>query len=94
MIDGVQLLLGLVIVVLTVTISLIAFQVYLILREFRSTLKKANLVLDDTEMISKAAVSKQEKVQKLGKKVRLIGEKMESIKISPKRRFFKGTKSL
>mgnify|MGYP001571384923 CR=1 FL=1 len=54
MIDITQLLLGIVIVVLTVMISLIGVQVFFILREFRSTLQKANKVLDDTGLISES----------------------------------------
>ncbi len=54
MVDGTQLLLTVVIVVLTVMLSVIFVQVYFILREFRNTLTKANKVLDDTGVISES----------------------------------------
>lgn len=54
MIDATQVLLAFVILVLTVMLSVIGVQVYFILREFRSTLAKANKVLDDTGVISES----------------------------------------
>lgn len=54
MVDATQFLLAFVILVLTAMITVIGIQVYLILREFRSTLSKANKVLDDTGIISES----------------------------------------
>lgn len=54
MVDATQFLLAFVILVLTAMITVIGIQVYLILREFRSTLSKANKVLDDTGVISES----------------------------------------
>lgn len=54
MVDATQFLLAFVILVLTTMITVIGIQVYLILREFRSTLSKANKVLDDTGIISES----------------------------------------
>ncbi len=54
MIDATQLLLTFVIITLTVMLSVIFVQVYFILREFRTTLTKANKVLDDTGIISES----------------------------------------
>lgn len=52
MIDSVQLILFIVIVVLTVLLVVLGFQVYFILKELRRTLQKANKVLDDTGTIT------------------------------------------
>ena len=54
MVDAAQLLLAGVILVLTTMVTIIGIQVYLILREFRNTLAKANKVLDDTGVISES----------------------------------------
>ncbi|MCL4389782.1 MAG: hypothetical protein M1484_01665 [Patescibacteria group bacterium] len=54
MIDLTQLLIALVILVLTSLLTIVGFQVYLILREFRATIQKANKVLDDTGVISES----------------------------------------
>lgn len=54
MIDATQILLAFVIVTFTVMLSVIAVQVFFILREFRQTLTKANKVLDDTGIISES----------------------------------------
>lgn len=54
MIDITQALLTSVIIILTAMLTVIGIQVYLILREFRHTLQKANKVLDDTGVISES----------------------------------------
>ncbi len=54
MIDATQLLLAFVILILTVMLCVLGVQVYFILREFRTTLAKANKVLDDTGVISES----------------------------------------
>lgn len=54
MIDATQFLLAFVILILTTMLTVIGIQVYLILREFRQTLSKANKVLDDTGVISES----------------------------------------
>ncbi len=54
MVDATQFLLAFVILVLTAMITVIGIQVYFVLREFRSTLSKANKVLDDTGVISES----------------------------------------
>jgi len=52
MIDTVQAVLLIVIVLLTVLLTVLGVQVFFILREFRSTISKANRVLDNTEEIT------------------------------------------
>lgn len=52
MIDITQLLLGVVIVTLTVLFTVIGVQVYLILRDFRATIRRANMILDDTGAVT------------------------------------------
>lgn len=54
MVDATQFILAFVILVITGMLSVIGIQVYLILREFRNTLRKANKVLDDTGVISES----------------------------------------
>lgn len=54
MVDATQFMLVFVIVILTVMLTVIAVQVFFILREFRKTLMKANKVLDDTGVISES----------------------------------------
>lgn len=54
MVDATQFLLVFVIVVITVMLSIISFQVFFILREFRNTLTKANKVLDDAGVVSES----------------------------------------
>ncbi len=54
MIDATQVVIILVILVLTTMLAVIGVQVYFILREFRTTLVKANKVLGDTGVISEA----------------------------------------
>jgi len=54
MIDPVQTILIFVIVVLTALLFALGIQVFLILRELRRTVSKANKVLDDTSIITKS----------------------------------------
>jgi uncharacterized protein YoxC len=54
MIDPAQTALILVIIVLTILLVVLGIQVFFILRELRKTIDKANKVLDDTEVITKA----------------------------------------
>ena len=50
--DTVQLVLLFIIVVLAVLLLVLGIQVYVILLDLRTTIKKANRVLDDVELIS------------------------------------------
>lgn len=52
MVDTVQLVLLLVIVTLTILLVVLGIQVFLILRELRNTVRKANKVLDTTNHIT------------------------------------------
>jgi|SRR3989344_9148275 len=52
MIDTAQAILLFVIVALTVLLFILGIQVFFILRELQKTVKKANKVLDDTEVIT------------------------------------------
>ena len=52
MIDTVQLVLLIVIVVLTVLLVILGIQVFYIFKEFRTTLKKTNRVLDNADSIT------------------------------------------
>lgn len=52
MIDAVQLVLLIVITILTVLLVILGIQVFFILKEFKFTLRKANRVLDNTEVIT------------------------------------------
>lgn len=54
MIDTAQTALFLVIIVLTVLLVVLGIQVYFILRELRTTIRKANKVLDDTATIAES----------------------------------------
>ena len=109
MIDVTQLLLGIVIVTLTVLITIIGIQVYLILHEFQSTVKKANKILDDTGNVSNLFSGMVTGVKNGGKVLEIIKNnhapildaifgKDEAVrnKIREKtvRRFFRGKKSL
>ena len=52
MIDPAQTALVLVIVVLTILLLVLGFQVFLILKEFRKTIFKTNKLLDDANVVS------------------------------------------
>lgn len=52
--DALQALLIAVVIVLTVMLVVIGFQVFIILRELRKTIHKANRVLDNTESITES----------------------------------------
>lgn len=52
MIDTVQAILLVVIVLLTFLLCILGIQVFFILREFRSTISRANKVLENTEAIT------------------------------------------
>lgn len=54
MIDPAQLILFLVIVILTILLVVLGVQVFFILRGLRSTIEKANKVLDDTGNITES----------------------------------------
>lgn len=54
MVDSVQTVLLFVIIVLTLLLLTLGAQVYFILRELRSTVEKANKVLDDTGLITES----------------------------------------
>jgi len=54
MIDGVQLALLFIIIVLTILLLALGVQVFFILRELRRTVSKANKVLDDTGVITES----------------------------------------
>lgn len=53
-IDAAQGVLLLVLVILTILLIILGIQVFFILRELRSTVAKANKVLDDTGMITES----------------------------------------
>jgi len=50
--DPAQIALFLVIIVLTILLLVLGVQIFLILKDFRKTIKKANKVLDDTGQIT------------------------------------------
>lgn len=52
--DTAQILLIVVVSVLTVILSLVGFEVFLILRELKKTVNKTNKILDDTGLISES----------------------------------------
>lgn len=52
MLDSVQFILLIVIIILTILLVILGVQVFLILREFRRTLVKANKVLEDAGSIT------------------------------------------
>jgi hypothetical protein len=52
--DTAQILLVVVVLVLTVILSLVGFEVFLILKEFKKTVSKTNKILDDTGLISES----------------------------------------
>lgn len=52
--DPAQLILVIVIVLLTIILLILGIQVFLILRDFQKTVKKANKVLDDTGVITES----------------------------------------
>jgi hypothetical protein len=52
--DTAQILLVVVVSVLTVILSLVGFEVFLILKEFKKTVSKTNKILDDTGLISES----------------------------------------
>lgn len=54
MFDPAQILLLLVVIILTVLLVVLGIQVYLILKDFRKTLEKANKVLDNTGDITES----------------------------------------
>lgn len=54
MIDSVQATLLLVIVVLTVLLIVLGVQVFFVLKDLRTTITKANKILDDTETITES----------------------------------------
>lgn len=57
MIDSVQLVLLLVIVILTILLVVLGVQVYFILKEVRTTLSKANKVLDTAGSITESVAT-------------------------------------
>jgi hypothetical protein len=54
MVDTIQIVLLLVIVVLAVVLLILGIQAFLILKDFRKTVKKVNKVLDDTNSITRS----------------------------------------
>lgn len=54
MFDPAQVLLFLVIIILTILLLVLGIQVFLILRDLRQTISKANRVLDNTEEITES----------------------------------------
>ena len=54
MMDLIQILLTIVIIVLTILLAIIGAAVYQILREFKKSIEKINLILDDTSRITAA----------------------------------------
>ncbi|OGH19028.1 MAG: hypothetical protein A3F31_00950 [Candidatus Levybacteria bacterium RIFCSPHIGHO2_12_FULL_38_12] len=57
MADAAQIILLIVISVLTILLAILGVQVFLILRELRRTVKKANKILDDAGVISQTVSS-------------------------------------
>lgn len=67
MVDSFQILLFVVIVALTLIISLIGIQVFLVLHEFRRVVRKVNSVADDAKQLSESAlISAQNLAHSLG----------------------------
>lgn len=54
MINSVQILLTFVVVVLTTILTIVGVEVFLILREFRESIRKMNKILDDAGLISES----------------------------------------
>ena len=52
--DTAQILLVVVVLVLTVILSLVGFEVFLILRELKQSVRKTNKILDDTGLITES----------------------------------------
>lgn len=52
--DTVQIILLVVVIILTILVVALGIQVFLILRDFRQTVHKANKVLDNTNTITKS----------------------------------------
>lgn len=55
--DIAQIALFMIIIVLTILLSVLGIQVFVILREFRKTVLKANKVLDNTSIITESVSS-------------------------------------
>lgn len=83
MIDSVQLVLLLVIVVVTIIIVVLAVQVYLVLREFRGTIQKANKVLEHTSEITESVRTPLSTLSSLGNTVKM-GSVLAAIRIVKK----------
>lgn len=54
MIDSTQILLTIVVLVLTTLLTIVGVEVFLILREFRESIRKMNKILDDAGLISES----------------------------------------
>lgn len=54
MVDAVQVVLMIVIVLLTVLLTVLGVQVFIILREFRTTVERVNRILDNAENLTEA----------------------------------------
>lgn len=54
MIDSAQILLTIVVLVLTTLLTIVGVEVFLILREFRESIRKINKILDDAGLISES----------------------------------------
>ena len=65
MIDTVQILLTVVISVLTVLLTIIGIAVYQILKEFKKSVEKINLILDDSHRVSSAVAQPVEDVSEI-----------------------------
>lgn len=65
MLDLIQILLASVIAILTILLAIIGFEIFLILKEFKKTVEKANKILDDAGRISESVATPIEQVSEL-----------------------------
>lgn len=63
--DATQLLLSIMIFLLGVTLSVIGIQFYFILKEFKKSVEKINLVLEDVHILSKNLADGSQQIQAL-----------------------------
>ena len=68
--DATQLLLSIMIFLLGVTLTVIGIQFYFILKEFKKSIEKVNLILDDAQIVAKNLSNGSQQLQNLVSLVR------------------------
>lgn len=80
MIDAAQGVLLFVVVVLTILLVVLGVQIFLILKDVRKTIKKANNVLDDTQVITESVAGPVASISNFTAGIKLGGTILKALK--------------